>query len=333
MKKLLLAFIFLASFTGFSEAQTSRNPCYTTGALTTQGVPNCVSVGTTTPLPVTSTLSDVTVTSPGTSSNMALPVQGVTGGVPIGSPDAGNIAGGSGAGTCAAACNGTTLWTLDTSGYSEVASQTTSAGTATTTFQESNDNVNWLTKVNCYLQTPTVPSLSNPLVSAGTVTATGGYICPVTFRYIRAQFTAYTSGTRTDFWVARKNPTTPVPVVFTGNSAFDTPLGSTALNAPASGTTGAVVSTLAAAAGVTTHICGMNLSFTGTGPIGAITVAGLLGGSQVIQWGETAATTKPVQLDFKPCLPASAVNTAITVTTTAAAGATAVNVNSWGFRL
>jgi hypothetical protein len=36
---------------------------------------------------------------------------------------------------------------------------------------------------------------------------------------------------------------------------------------------------------------------------------------------------------FNPCIPASAVNTAITITTTAAAGGTAVDVNSWGYQL
>jgi hypothetical protein len=35
---------------------------------------------------------------------------------------------------------------------------------------------------------------------------------------------------------------------------------------------------------------------------------------------------------FTPCIPASAVNTAITITTTADANATAVNVNSSGFQ-
>lgn len=55
MKKFVLALVFLASFTGFSEAQTSRNPCYTTGAVSTNGIPNCIGVGTSTPLPVTTT--------------------------------------------------------------------------------------------------------------------------------------------------------------------------------------------------------------------------------------------------------------------------------------
>lgn len=36
--------------------------------------------------------------------------------------------------------------------------------------------------------------------------------------------------------------------------------------------------------------------------------------------------------NFSPCIPASAQNEAITVTTTADGTATAVNVNSWGYQ-
>jgi hypothetical protein len=314
-----------------AEAQTSRNPCYTTGALTTQGIPNCIGVGTSTPLPTTATSSDYTTTSPGTSAPLGVPVQGMAGGVPIGSPDAGNIAGGSGAGTCTASCNATTLWQVDTSGYSEVTAQTTAAGSATTTFQESNDGVNWLTKT-CYSQTSTFTGQSNAIVT--TNAATGLISCPVTARYLRSQFTAYTSGTRTDFWVARKNPTLPIPTVFVGNSDATTPPGATALAGNASGSTGAVVGTLAAAASVTTYICGFNVSaIGGTAPVGPIVVAGLIGSSQTYQGSASAAGGIVASQTFFPCIPASAANTAITITTTADGTATAVNVNAWGFRL
>ena len=48
--------------------------------------------------------------------------------------------------------------------------------------------------------------------------------------------------------------------------------------------------------------------------------------------GALGASGLPTQT-FTPCIPASAVNTAITITTTADASATAVDVNSWGFQL
>lgn len=57
MNKIILALIF-SLFATLAQAQTSRNPCFTTGATTTQGILNCVNVGTFTstsgwgPLPV-----------------------------------------------------------------------------------------------------------------------------------------------------------------------------------------------------------------------------------------------------------------------------------------
>lgn len=100
----------------------------------------------------------------------------------------------------------------------------------------------------------------------------------------------------------------------------------------ASGTTGAVVGTLAAVAAKTTYICGFNVQAAGgTAAVGPIVVAGLLGGSQTYQATANAGGQVAGQ-PFAPCLPASAVNTAITITTTADGTATAVNVNSWGYQ-
>lgn len=103
----------------------------------------------------------------------------------------------------------------------------------------------------------------------------------------------------------------------------------------ATGAAGAVVGTLAAAAAKTTYICGFNVSSVGgTAASSPITVAGVIGSSQVYQTPINAAGGQIlVSQTFNPCIPASAVNTAITITTTAAAGATAVDVNSWGFQL
>ncbi len=112
------------------------------------------------------------------------------------------------------------------------------------------------------------------------------------------------------------------------------PSGSTVITGNATGSTGAVVGTLAAAAGKTTYICGFNVSsIGGTAASSPITVAGLIGSSQVYQTPVNGtAGLILVQQTFTPCIQASATNTAITITTTAAAGATAVDVNSWGFQ-
>ena len=106
------------------------------------------------------------------------------------------------------------------------------------------------------------------------------------------------------------------------------PSGVTVIAGNAAGTTGAVVGTLAAAALKTTYICDFDVSAAGTGSVGPVVVAGLLGGSKTYQLTAPATLSK----SFTPCMPANAVNTAITVTTTADASATAVNVNSSGFQ-
>lgn len=100
----------------------------------------------------------------------------------------------------------------------------------------------------------------------------------------------------------------------------------------ATGSTSAVVGTLAAATGRRTWICGFDVSaIGGTAAVGPITVAGLVGSSMVYQISSTAAGLT-LSRTFTPCIPASAVNTAITITTTADGTASAVNVNSWGFQ-
>jgi hypothetical protein len=119
----------------------------------------------------------------------------------------------------------------------------------------------------------------------------------------------------------------PIPV-----NAQPTAIG--VITGNSTGTTGAVVGTLAGTAGKTTYICGFNVSTVGgTAASSPITVAGLIGSSQVYQTPVNATGGQiVVTQNFNPCIPASAVNTAITVTTTAAVGATAVDVNSWGFQ-
>lgn len=113
------------------------------------------------------------------------------------------------------------------------------------------------------------------------------------------------------------------------------PTASTPLSGNSTGSTGAVVGTLAAASGKTTYICGFNVqAIGGTATVGPITIAGLVGASQVYQTDVNSATVgKTVaSATFSPCIPASATNTAITITTTANGTATAVDVNSWGYR-
>jgi len=110
------------------------------------------------------------------------------------------------------------------------------------------------------------------------------------------------------------------------------PTGATAVTGNGTGTTGAVVGTLAGTSAKTTYICGFNDSAVGTGAIGPITVAGLITSSMVFQLTAAAAGAQ-LTVPFLPCVPASAVNTSITVTTSADGSASAVDVNSWGYQL
>lgn len=105
----------------------------------------------------------------------------------------------------------------------------------------------------------------------------------------------------------------------------------TVVTGNSTGTTGAVVGTLAGASGHTTFICGFNVSAVGgTAAVGPITIAGIAGSSMVYQLA-SAASGSSVGNTFSPCVPASAANTAITITTSADGSASAVDVNSWGY--
>jgi hypothetical protein len=121
----------------------------------------------------------------------------------------------------------------------------------------------------------------------------------------------------------------PLPVTNVGVQAS----GVTALAGNATGTTGAVVGTLTATSTTTAYINGFTVSAVGgTAAVGPITVAGLVGGSQVYYLNSSAAGSSLV-VNFQSPIAASAVNTNITITTTADGTATSVSVNSWGFRL
>lgn len=116
-------------------------------------------------------------------------------------------------------------------------------------------------------------------------------------------------------------------------SSSQYPSGATPITGNAAGTTGAVVGTLANTSGKTTYICGFDVSaIGGTAAVGPVTVAGLTGSSAVYQMSSSAAGSN-YSRTFSPCIPASAANTAITITTTADGTATAVNVNSHGYQL
>lgn len=170
-------------------------------------------------------------------------------------------------------------------------------------------------------------STANPCPVSATITPSGTQNVNIT------QILGAAPGLTNPLFVSPASGATfPVSGTVTTTSGSPYPSGAVALTGNGSGTTGSVVGTLTAAATSTTaYICGFSVSAVGTGAVGPITIAGLIGSSQV--WQLTAvATGGTVSSTFSPCIPASAVNTNITITTTADATASAVNVNSWGFR-
>jgi hypothetical protein len=94
--------------------------------------------------------------------------------------------------------------------------------------------------------------------------------------------------------------------------------GQTPVTNSSSGAATALTATLAAVAGKTNYIGGFEVTGAGAtaGSVIAVTVTGILGGTLnyvlAIPTGATVGTT-PLVVDFNPNLPASAVNTAITV--------------------
>lgn len=115
------------------------------------------------------------------------------------------------------------------------------------------------------------------------------------------------------------------------SQASQYPNAATAITGNGAGTTGAVVGTLAGAASKTTYICGFDVSIIGGTASGTITIAGTVGSSMVYNF-TAAANAATLSRQFNPCVPASAVNTPITVTTGAFTGATGNNVNSYGYQ-
>lgn len=129
--------------------------------------------------------------------------------------------------------------------------------------------------------------------------------------------------------------TSAVTAPAAGTAGAGYPAGATAISGNATGSTAAVTGTLAGTAGKFTYICGFDVSaIGGTATVGPVTVGGLITANQVYQVPVNSATNATVlgPFSFTPCIQASAVNTAITVTTTANGTATAVDVNSWGFQ-
>ena len=128
-------------------------------------------------------------------------------------------------------------------------------------------------------------------------------------------------------------------VMIVDSTGAEAPLGGTAVGASSGNVANAsAAASLAAAAGLTNYVTGADITFAGATAAGVVlaTITGLLGGTQtfvvVVPAGATVGGT-PLALRFDPPHPASAANTAITVTLPAlGAGNTNAAVNIRGIR-
>jgi hypothetical protein len=129
--------------------------------------------------------------------------------------------------------------------------------------------------------------------------------------------------------------TFPVSGTVTATPGSQYPSGAVPLTATATGTTAATVATLSGTAGKTTYICGFTISADATTALAAAaTVTGTISGSLNYIQNVGAATAAGVLTQtFNPCIPASATNTAIVITSAAAGLAGNTSVNGWGYQL
>lgn len=132
---------------------------------------------------------------------------------------------------------------------------------------------------------------------------------------------------------AQGNGCTPV----SSATPFPVTLGATVVQTPitvsATGTTNATVAALPNVAGKTTFICGFSISSTATaGLTGNATVSGPTATLSFVESVGTSPAIGGAQQSFSPCIPASAANTPIMVTSVAAGTGGITTVSAWGFQ-
>lgn len=113
------------------------------------------------------------------------------------------------------------------------------------------------------------------------------------------------------------------------------PSGAVPITASATGTTGATTATLAASASLKTYICGFSIRANATAAATAnSTVTGTVTGTlNFTQW--TAPLASGIGLNeqiFNPCIPSSAINTAVAVISAAPGSGGVVSSTAWGYQ-
>jgi hypothetical protein len=114
------------------------------------------------------------------------------------------------------------------------------------------------------------------------------------------------------------------------------PVGSTPVSMSTTGSTAAITGTLAADTNNrNTYLCGFSIRSTATaGTSGTATVSGVTGGPLLFleYTGPVASAMGITEETMNPCLPTSAVNTAITIAASAPGSGGAITVSAWGYQ-
>lgn len=212
------------------------------------------------------------------------------------------------------------------------------------TFEGSYDGTNWSTIPTAQIVNPnTFVALTNPYtLVASTVQAF--LIIPQGYQQVRVRLSTAISGTGTvtnTVILLSQNPElsavlNPVPAgtLTIGNTGSVFPVGATAVNGSATGTTAATSATLAATASVTNYVCGFSIRANATAAVtGNATLSDGTKTFNFTQWtAPLASGLGVIEMIFSPCFPASAVNTAWTLTSAAPGSGGVVSTSIWGYQ-
>jgi hypothetical protein len=152
-----------------------------------------------------------------------------------------------------------------------------------------------------------------------------------------------TAGTRADAaWTSGSGSEIAILKAIAGNSAAPTgsssqyPVGALPITASATGTTAATTATLAASVSLKTYICWMSIRANATAAITTnSTVTGTVSGTlNFMQWtAPLASGIGLTEMVFNPCIPSSAINTAIAVISAPPGAGGLVSVAAGGYQL
>jgi hypothetical protein len=152
-----------------------------------------------------------------------------------------------------------------------------------------------------------------------------------------------TAGTRADAaWTSGSGSEIAILKTIAGNSSSPTgsssqyPVGALPITASATGSTAATTATLAASVSLKTYICWMSIRANATAAITTnSTVTGTVSGTlNFMQWtAPLASGIGLTEMVFNPCIPSSAINTAINVISAPPGAGGLVSVAAGGYQL